>query len=65
MLQHTERKDVFEIVLQKMTDSGYDQSTREDVVKSAVRMHHQDLRSASDQRRPFNQTRQEKNKFVI
>ena len=57
-----EKRDTFRAFLQKISDSGYNLSTRKEVVKSAVRKHHQDLQTESDQGRPIYRTREEINK---
>ena len=46
-----ERKEIIRIFLQKMAESGYDVSTREEVIKAATRKHHRDLEAADDQGR--------------
>ena len=37
--------------LQKMIDSGYDRSIREEIIKAAIRKHHRDLQTAKNQGR--------------
>ena len=54
--------EIIEKFLQKMSDSGYDPKTREEVVRSAVRKHHRDLQTARNLGGSIYQTREELDK---
>ena len=54
-----EKLSIIKKFLQKMTDSGYDRKTREEVIKSALRKHHRQLMTADREGRSIYQSREE------